>query len=63
MLLVARPHVTQKEILMRAISELTNHRTGILGVAINGITPHQTDSYYRYMLEGYQPLNSGSTVA
>lgn len=59
MLLVTRPNFTQKDILMRAVSELTSNRINILGVAINGMTT-QTEKFYRYALEGYQPTNTDS---
>jgi capsular exopolysaccharide synthesis family protein len=59
LLLVARPNFTQKDILMRAVSELTSNHIGILGIAINGITA-QTEKFYRYALQDYQPLNKVS---
>jgi len=59
LLLVARPNFTQKEILMRAVSELASNRIGILGFAINGTTV-QTEKFYRYALQGYQPNSNAS---
>jgi polysaccharide biosynthesis transport protein len=56
LLLVARPNFTQKNILVRAVSELTSNRINILGVAING-TNDRTEKFYRYGLEGYKTLN------
>ncbi len=59
MVLVARPNFTQKDIFMRAVSELTSNRVNVLGVAINGITD-ETERFYRYGLQGYQPLDRRS---
>jgi polysaccharide biosynthesis transport protein len=56
LLLVARPNFTQKDILVKAVSELTSNRVNILGVAING-TSDRTERFYRYGLEGYKALN------
>jgi capsular exopolysaccharide synthesis family protein len=53
LLLVARPKFTQKDVLIRAVTELTNNGIGILGVAVNGIDP-QVEKFYRYSLQGYQ---------
>lgn len=55
MLLVARPDFTQKDTLLRAVSDLTENQVHILGVAVNGMNS-QTEKYYRYAVEGYQPL-------
>jgi Mrp family chromosome partitioning ATPase len=59
MVLVARPNFTQKDIFSRAVSELHNNRINVLGVAINGITD-ETERFYRYGLQGYQPLDRKS---
>lgn len=55
MLLVARPNFTQKDTLLRAVTDLTDNRVRILGVTVNGMNA-QTEKYYRYPVEGYQPL-------
>ncbi len=47
LLLVARPHFTQRDIMLRAVSELTGNQVSILGVAVNGIN-NLTENYYRY---------------
>lgn len=54
LLLVTRPNFTPKEILLRAVSELIGNHVPLLGVAVNGMTT-QTEKYYRYAIEGYQP--------
>lgn len=53
LLMVTRPSFTIKEILQRAVSELTNNHIPVLGVVVNGMTP-QTEKYYRYPVSGYQ---------
>jgi Mrp family chromosome partitioning ATPase len=55
LLLVARPNFTQRDIMLQAVSELTANHVPILGVAVNGINT-QTEKYYRYAIQGYQPL-------
>lgn len=55
MLLVARPDFTQKDTLLRAVSDLIENKVHILGVAVNGMNS-QTEKYYRYAVEGYEPL-------
>lgn len=59
LVLVARPNFTEKDILTRAVSELTSNRISILGVAINGMTT-ETEKFYRYALQDYQPLKNHS---
>jgi len=54
-MLVTRPGFTLKEILSRAVSELTQNRIPILGVVVNGMTS-STEQYYRYPVNGYQPV-------
>ncbi len=56
-LLVTRPGFTIKEVLQRAVSELTHNQIPIMGVVVNGITD-QTERYYRYPVNGYEPLSS-----
>jgi capsular exopolysaccharide synthesis family protein len=56
LLLVARPNFTQKDIFLRAVSELTSNRTNILGIAINGISD-RTEKLYPYGIYGYQSIN------
>jgi polysaccharide biosynthesis transport protein len=53
-MLVTRPGYTHKEVLLRSVSELTRNRIPIMGVVVNGITS-QTEKYYRYPVNGYQP--------
>lgn len=55
MLLVARPNYTQKDTLLRAVSDLIDNKVRILGVTVNGMNS-QTEKYYRYPIEGYKPL-------
>ncbi|WP_026734368.1 GumC family protein [Fischerella sp. PCC 9605] len=57
--LVTRPSITIKEVLQRAVSELTNNQIPIMGVVVNGMTD-QTEQYYRYPVNGYKPLSSQS---
>jgi capsular exopolysaccharide synthesis family protein len=52
LVMVTRPHVTPKDVLARAVSELKRSGIPILGFVTNGITS-QTDKYYRYAYEGY----------
>ena len=58
--LVTRPGFTLKEILLRSVTELTRNRIPILGVVVNGMTS-QTEQYYRYPVDGYQPRLPNST--
>jgi len=53
-MLVTRPGFTEKEVLSRSVSELTQNRIPILGVVVNGMT-NQTEKYFRYPVDGYQP--------
>ena len=53
-ILVTRPGFTLKEVLSRAVSELTRNRLPILGMVVNGMT-NLTEQYYRYPVNGYQP--------
>ncbi len=55
LLLVARPNFTQKDMLLRAVSDLIDNKVRILGVTVNGMNS-QTEKYYRYPIEGYEPL-------
>jgi capsular exopolysaccharide synthesis family protein len=57
--LVTRPSITIKEVMQRAVSELTNNQIPIMGVVVNGMTD-QTEQYYRYLVNGYKPLSSQS---
>lgn len=52
-LMVTRPNFTVKEILQRAVSELTQNHIPIVGVVVNGMTS-TTEQYYRYPVKGYQ---------
>lgn len=53
LLIVARPNVTDKDLLKRSVSELTENSINVLGVAVNDGIP-RTDRYYQYRLESYQ---------
>ncbi len=55
LMLVTRPSVTVKEVMQRAVSELTRNHIPILGVIVNGMT-NNTEKYYRYPLKGYEPV-------
>ncbi|QLE56147.1 polysaccharide biosynthesis tyrosine autokinase [Nostoc sp. TCL26-01] len=52
-ILTTRPGFTLKEVLQRAVSELTQNRIPVLGVIVNGMTS-DTEKYYRYPVEDYQ---------
>ena len=52
--LVTRPSFTNKEMLQRAVSELTSNQIPILGVVVNGMS-NLTEKYYRYPVKNYQP--------
>ncbi|MEM6399220.1 MAG: polysaccharide biosynthesis tyrosine autokinase [Cyanobacteria bacterium P01_D01_bin.116] len=59
--LVTRPSFTNKEMLQKAVSELTSNHIAILGVVVNGMS-NLTEKYYRYPVKSYQPrrhLTSG----
>ncbi|PZD73156.1 Tyrosine-protein kinase ptk [Acaryochloris thomasi RCC1774] len=53
LLLIARPNVTEKDLLKRSAAELIEHNINVLGVAVNDGIP-KTDRYYQYRLESYQ---------
>ena len=55
LVIVTRPNYTPKDVLMRAVTELKRNGAPIAGVVINGMTA-QTEKYYRYAYDGYQPL-------
>jgi polysaccharide biosynthesis transport protein len=55
LLMVARPNFTQKDVFVRAVSELNRNRINILGVAING-TDERTERFYRYGMYEYKTL-------
>ncbi len=53
LLFIARPNVTEKNLLKRAVSELQDNNVKVLGVAVNdGVI--RTDRYYQYRLQSYQ---------
>jgi capsular exopolysaccharide synthesis family protein len=52
--LVTRPSFTNKEMLQRAVSELTSNHIPVLGVVVNGMS-NLTEKYYRYAVTNYQP--------
>jgi capsular exopolysaccharide synthesis family protein len=56
LVLITRPNFTQKDTLLRAVSDLTHNGVEILGAVVNGMTT-QTEKYYRYPVEGYQPIS------
>lgn len=58
-MLVTRPSITIKEVLQRAVSELTQNQIPILGVVVNGMT-QETEKYFRYPVDSYRPLSSQS---
>ncbi|MBD2778486.1 GumC family protein [Iningainema tapete] len=53
-IMVTRPSFTIKEVLSRAVSELSRNRIPVLGVVVNGMTS-MTETYYRYSVNGYKP--------
>ncbi|MGD1911742.1 MAG: GumC family protein [Rivularia sp. (in: cyanobacteria)] len=55
--LVTRPSFTNKEMLQRAVSELTGNQISILGVVVNGMS-NLTEKYYRYPDNSYQQTRS-----
>lgn len=59
-MLVTRPNITIKEVLQRAVSELTHNQIPVLGVVVNGMT-EQTEKYFRYPIDSSRPLTSKST--
>ncbi|AKG20999.1 GumC family protein [Calothrix sp. 336/3] len=54
MVVVTRPGFTLKEILQKAVVDLTHNGVKVLGIVVNGMTS-DTDLYYRYPVTGYQP--------
>ena len=59
--LVTRPSVTNKEMLQKAVLELSGNHIPILGIVVNGMS-NLTEKYYRYPVKSYQPrkhLTSG----
>ncbi|MEA5593803.1 polysaccharide biosynthesis tyrosine autokinase [Rivularia sp. UHCC 0363] len=52
--LVTRPSFTNKQMLQRAVSELTSNQISILGVVVNGMS-NLTEKYYHYPVKSYQP--------
>ncbi|MDY6901224.1 MAG: polysaccharide biosynthesis tyrosine autokinase [Cyanobacteriota bacterium] len=52
--LVTRPSFTNKEMLRKAVSELSGNHIPILGVVVNGMS-NLTEKYYRYPVKSYQP--------
>ena len=58
--LVTRPSFTNKDMLQRAVSELTSNQIRILGVVVNGMS-NITEKYYRYPVKSYQPAKHLTT--
>lgn len=54
LLLITRPNVTPKDILIRAVSDLKSNGVRVMGVAVNGMTAY-TRAYYRYPVQGKVP--------
>lgn len=54
LLLITRPNVTPKDILIRAVSDLKSNGVKVMGVAVNGMTAY-TRAYYRYPVQGKLP--------
>jgi capsular exopolysaccharide synthesis family protein len=59
LVMLSRPSFTPKDTLLKAVSELTRNGLPLLGIVVNGIT-NQTEKYYRYPVEGYQPTSRAS---
>ncbi|AFZ22776.1 capsular exopolysaccharide biosynthesis protein [Cylindrospermum stagnale PCC 7417] len=57
-ILITRPHFTLKEILRKAVAELSRNRIPILGVVVNGMK-NQTSKCYRYLS---QPIKHENAV-
>jgi len=57
LLLITRPNVTPKDILIRAVSDLKSNGVKVMGVAVNGMTAY-TRAYYRYPVQGKLPPKS-----
>ncbi|MBD2388329.1 GumC family protein [Cylindrospermum sp. FACHB-282] len=47
-MLITRPNLTPKEVLQKAVAELTHNRIPIIGVVVNGME-NQTEKSYRYL--------------
>lgn len=47
-MLITRPNFTLKEVLQKAVAELTRNRIPIIGVVVNGMA-NQTEKSYRYL--------------
>jgi Mrp family chromosome partitioning ATPase len=58
--MVARPNFTQKDVFVRAVSELNKNRINILGVAING-TDARTERFYHYGMYEYKALTGSNS--
>ncbi|MDF5707845.1 MAG: polysaccharide biosynthesis tyrosine autokinase [Nostoc sp. S4] len=56
--LITRPNFTLKELLRKAVSELTHNQIPILGVVVNGMTT-QTEKSYRYLS---RPFKDSTTL-
>jgi capsular exopolysaccharide synthesis family protein len=59
LLMVARPNFTQKDVFVRAVSELNKNRINILGVAING-TDTRTERFYHYGMYEYKAVTGSN---
>jgi capsular exopolysaccharide synthesis family protein len=57
LVLLARPNVTPRDALLRAVSELKGNGVPLVGVVVNGMTPH-TERYFRYPTDGYPLLTN-----
>ncbi|NEO11131.1 MULTISPECIES: polysaccharide biosynthesis tyrosine autokinase [unclassified Moorena] len=54
LVIVTRPNFTQKDILLKTVSELKESSTPILGFVVNGISD-RNQQYYSYSFDSYQP--------
>ncbi|WP_424102983.1 GumC family protein [Moorena producens] len=54
LVIVTRPNFTQKDILLKTVSELKDSSTPILGFVVNGISD-RTQHYYSDSFDSYQP--------
>lgn len=54
LVMIARPNFTPKDTLVRAVTQLKGNGALLLGFVVNGMTA-QTEKYYRYPVDGYQP--------
>jgi capsular exopolysaccharide synthesis family protein len=57
LVMIVRPNFTLKEMLLRAVSELTGNGIPILGVVVNEMTT-QTEKYSRYRVKGNKPISN-----